>query len=532
MPIVELGHPDNQKYLYNTRAIVNLPYGLMTICSYLEQNTSKPLDIKIININDVLVAEYTKGNLIKDTKQYFENYVAKEVDCFKPNIVGISLMFNIGFVLLDRVSGIITQNHPDSLVIVGGNLATVMHKEIAMKKDIDAVCYGEGELPFKYLAETDDLRTGIENNAAFVTKDKIRKGIKPTNYQISDLNALPPINFDYVNLTNFNEPKQKGTVYKNRFSKQPVSRILFTSRGCPFNCCFCSGFQVHGKKVRFMEVAKVLSDVKHMIENDGLTDLFICDDSFLLDIQRGKTILNEFIKLKINVYFPALLMRNIDDEVADLLAKLGNTFLNVSLESGSEYVLKEIIKKPLTIIQAKRAVQSLRKYNIKVLANVITGFPKETDEHRKECLETLQQIGFDWIFFMIALPLPGSRLYDECLKNGYLVNKNFCSPSLRKCNISTPMYSPEHIEKQAYMMNLHSNFIHNYNLLNKNFDECIKSFNNIVEKYPKHAFAYYGLMRAYQGKNKMDKASEYRSRFIELLQDKFWKKWAEYFNIL
>ena len=160
------------------------------------------------------------------------------------------------------------------------------------------------------------------------------------------------------------------------------------------------------------------------------------------------------------------------------------------------------------------------------------GSPGETDEHRKETLATLDDIGFNWVFFMIALPVPGSRLYAECKEHGYLVNDSFFSPSLTKCNIRTPSYSPAHIEKQAYMMNLHTNFIHNYDLRSGNYDGCIVSFNNVLNAYPGHAFAHYCLGKAYEGKGETGLALENRRKFEEITAGSaYWKEWAEFFGL-
>jgi len=532
MPIADLTDDRAQKYLFDTRAIVNIPYGLLSICTYVQEHAQKMIEFKIIDINDHLVTEYRLGNIINNGEEYFEDFIEAEAKRYEPDIVGISVMFNVGYQFLDRLTARIKRAVPQSLVIVGGNLATVLHEEIALKDDVDAVNFGEGEISVLQLVDSDNLYSHIQSNHAFVTKESLKEGIKPINRVVADLDTIPPIDFSYVDLSNFNLPKQKGTVYKKDFDQKMVSRIIYVSRGCPYNCNFCAGFNVHGKKVRFLSIERVVDDVKKMIETDKLTELFVCDDSFLIDKTRAKNILREFVKMKIHVNFPAILMRNIDDEVAELLAELGNTFQYTSMESGSDYVLKHIIQKPVTKDEAKRAVNSLRKFNISVLTNIVVGSPEETDEHRKETLETLYDIGFSWVFFMIALPIPGSRLYKQCKENGYLVNENFFSPSLTKCNIRTPVYSPEHIEKQAYMMNLHTNFIYNYNLRTGNYDESIVSFGNVINAFPGHAFAHYCLAKAYEGKGEHEFALANKNRFYELVNNSpYWKDWAVYFDL-
>lgn len=532
MPIVDLTRPEAQKELFDTRAIVNLPYGLLSICTYVQTYADADVELRIINVNDALVTEFRKGNIVADGVGYFEEFVAREARAYRADIVGISVMFNVNLRFLDRIAELVSEALPQAIIVVGGSLATVMHAEIAGHDNVDAVVYGEGEIPMLQLAESDDAWSHIQTDHAFVTKASLNVGVVPENLVVRDLDSIPPIDFSYANLDNFNLPKQKGTVYKKDFSNAKVARIIYVSRGCPYNCNFCAGSTVHGKRVRFLSEDRVIADVRRMIEEDGLAELFVCDDSFLIDKGRAKALLREFVRMGIEVSFPAILMRNIDDEIAELLARLGNRFQYTSMESGSAYVLRHIIQKPLSKSQARSAVGSLRKHGISVLTNIVVGSPGETDEHRRETLRELHEIGFSWVFFMIALPVPGSRLYEECVENGYLVSEEFHSPSLTRCNIRTPEYSPEHIERQAYMMNLHTNFVHNYNLRVGNYDECIVSFTNVAKSYPDHAFAYYGLARAFQAKGDVLAAQDNRGEFDALVaKDAFWRDWAGYFEL-
>ena len=290
MPITDLTDGGVQKYLFDTRAIVNLPYGLLSICTYVKEHAKKEVECKIIDINDHLVTEYRLGNIINNGQEYFEDFVEEEAKKYHPDIVGISVMFNVGYQFLDRLTGRIKKALPQSLLIVGGNLATVLHEEIALKNNVDAVNFGEGEFSVLQLVESDNIYLHIQSNDAFVTKESLKAGKRPVNRLVADLDVIPPIDFSYVNLSNFNLPRQKGTVYKKDFDPEMASRIIYASRGCPYNCNFCAGFNVHGKKVRFLSIERVVDDVKKMIGNAGLTELFVCDDSFLIDKARAKII--------------------------------------------------------------------------------------------------------------------------------------------------------------------------------------------------------------------------------------------------
>jgi len=516
------------------KSVEYLPHGLLSICSYVAEYATHDVDLKIVDLND----EMCKFNCASpvDLKLQIFDFLDKSIVDFAPDIVGVSIMFSISYAHLDEISRHVKKNAPNAMIIVGGNFATGLYHEIVSNNIIDAVCYGEGEIPFCQLVDSNNIWTHIEENPSFITKNSLKAGKTPFNNIVQDLDSLPEIKFEFINIPDYTRPITRKYVNDGEtYGDDPITLSIYSSRGCPFNCCFCACHVVHGKKTRFMSIKRFINEIKGMITRYKIQGLLINDDNFLLDKKRAKAILHELTKLNIKVYFLAIFVRNIDEEIAFLLKKLGTKNQLLAIESGSEFVLKSIIDKPLNKKEIINAVKCLRKHNIGIHTNVVIGFPGETDEHRRETLKTLSEIGFDWIRFLIVIPAPGSRLYSECKEKGYLVNDRFYSPgiSYNHCNIITPDYTPEYIEEQAYMMNLHANFIHNYNLTVRNYDKCITQFTNISKMVPSHAFAYYGLMKAYYGKGEKEVALQNKTKFEEITEkNSFWKKWAEYFNLV
>ena len=531
MPSMIIDDHKAAEYILERQAVSNISYGLLSICAYVKRYAKKEIELKMLDLNYEVFKAYQKET---DAKGPVFKVLNHAIESFKPDIVGISIMFNISYMYLEQAAECVKKYDPNTLVIVGGNLATSLYEEIMQSENIDCVAYGEGEIPFCQLIDSDDIREHLVKNPAFVTKDKLKAGIKPVNVLVEDLDSLPAVDFDLSDVKGYKLPTTRFFQREHGTNELPTALVIYTTRGCPFNCCFCACHIVHGKKVRFMSVEKVLKDVRLMIKKHDLKILMINDDNFLIDKARAKKILAELARLELIVAFPSLLLRNIDKETAFLLSKVGVTNQLVSIESGSEYVLKHIIDKPLTKEQIFSSVENLKNAGISVDTNVIIGFPGETDEHRQETLKTIYDVGFNWVHFIIALPVPGTRLYGQCKENNYLVNDdNFYSPDLSRCNIKTPEYEPEHIQHQAYMMNLHANFINNYNLRIGNYDECIKHFNSIIKTVPNHAFAYYGLMKAYEGKGEAEKAKANKSKFLKIINhEPFWKDYADYFNII
>lgn len=518
------------QYIFERQSVSTIPYGLLSICSYVRRNSSNRVEMEIFDLNHEIYKAYRDH--CADTKHSVYDALKREIERFCPDIVGISVMFNISYMYLEPVAAIVKRINSNIILIVGGNLATSLYAETLSDPHVDAVCYGEGEMPFCRLVDAEDVCQELIASPAMFTKKKMQAGLLPVNEMIQDLDTLPPIDFDFIDLSCF-----KGSMI--RFFQSDENKgelktlVIYTTRGCPYNCCFCAGHVVHGKKVRLMSVEKVLSDVRLMVEHHNIKCLMINDDNFLHQKARAKEIFRGLAALELQVVFPSLLIRNIDDEIAALLKQVGVKNQLVSIESGSEYVLKNIIHKPLTKAQIFTAVENMRRYGISVDTNVVIGFPGETDEHRQETLKTIRDVGFNWSHFLIALPVPGTSLYRECREKKYLVNSdNFYSPNLAKCNISTPEYTPEHIQWQAYMMNLHANFVNNYNLRIGQYNTCMLHFNSILKSVPDHAFAYYGLMKAHEGKGEREKATACRNKFEEIVhRDSFWKNYADYFQL-
>lgn len=530
-PIINIDNAEQTDFVMRRQSIENLPYGILSMCSYLKDRFKDALEINVIDLNVEIYKAYLGKN--KALKAHVEAVCRKAVREFQPDVVGISIMFTISYSYLESIARSIKELRPDAMLVVGGNFATSSYREILKNDDVNAVCYGEGEIPVAQLLESADMRNEVLGNTSFITKAGLDVARQHSNKMIEDLDLLPPIEFDYVEYGYYEKPKirifQKDS---SAVETEPVTLVLYTSRGCPFNCCFCACHVMHGKRVRYMSVERVVRDVTYMIARYGIECLFINDDNFLLNKARAKKILRELVALKIMVNFPSVLMRNIDDEVAGLLSQLGVTTQLVSIESGSDFVLKNIIDKPLRKEEMKDAVENLRRHGIGCDTNVIIGFPGETDAHREETLETVYALGFNWVYYFIVLPVPGTKLYKQCEENGYLVDRDFFSPNFSKCNIRTPECSPEHVEQQVYMMNLHTNFVHNYNLRTGNYDTCIRQFSNIITLYPDHAFAYHSLARAYAGKGDLESAEVQRVKFQDIIRhDPYWRQWADYFHL-
>ncbi|WP_234119673.1 B12-binding domain-containing radical SAM protein [Clostridium hydrogenum] len=503
----------------------SVPYGVLSIASYLQEYSKNCIDVKILDLS----SNYMESKEIKESiKQCLKE--------FKPDLVGVSVLTSLLYPYIKKYFDIVKEFDKDIFTFIGGIVATNLYKQLLDEfENIDAACYAEGEIPILELSEAENINELVDNHVSWITRNSIKAGKIPQLTFVEDLDQLPFIDFSLIDLSKYGA---RGWQV-NADLKKGEDRVLpiHTTRGCPFNCVFCCAAKTHGKKIRQMSAKRVIEHVKNMIDNYGMDILSIDDDQFLATKERSKEILRELAPFKLRLEAESgLSVRFIDDDMARLLKEAGLKSANLAIESGSKYVLKEIIDKPLTLDEIRSAVKNLRKYDFTVKAYLVLGLPGETDEHRRETVDFVNEVGFDMSSIFTATPFHGSRLYDICVKNGYINKEDAITsmPSAFHSVISTPEYSAEHISEQAFYINLNLNFVNNYNMRIGKLNDAKAFFYNVATKYPEHAFAHYYLARACEKLGESGELIESHDRkFNEIIDsDKEWKKYSLLFKLI
>jgi radical SAM superfamily enzyme YgiQ (UPF0313 family) len=509
--------------------IFTLPSGVLSMSAYIKAYLEREIHIEVIDLN---LEAFKLCSITTEITAELKNVIKEKIQRFQPDIIGISALFDTCYNHLELISAASKAVKNDALVVMGGGIATNLYNKILNDfPSIDALCFGEGEIPMCELSKAENVNEYFMSCSAWITRDSIKQGCVPQAVFVQNLDEIP---FPDYKLMNINEYSGRE-IDKLSSSKNSQQLSIYTSRGCPFNCVFCASGTVHGKKIRFMSVKKVIDEVKELVNSYNMGVLAIEDDHFLADKKRAKDILRKLSEFDLRIEFPnGMAIYAIDNKIGSLLKKAGVTTISLAMESGSDFVLKKIIDKPLKLDMVKSAVDILRNNEICVHCCIVLGLPGELETHRDETMQKILDTGFDWTYFNIAVPVVGSRLYDICKEKGYLINNDLGGHHTSKCNIKTSEIDPEYIEEKAYLMNLDANFVRNHNLLAGNYKKASLYFKDIVQTYPDHAFAHHCLAQSYEGLGgNAESISYHKNKFAELTNtNSMWAKYAKIFKLV
>ena len=381
-----------------------------------------------------------------------EREVVKYLKKFKPDLVGISSISTEYFNVTRHTAALIRKALPEAVIVMGGVIPTVMLEEAMRDRNVDYWVSGEGERSLPLLV--DALSRGAQDLSAVGGLAYWRGAVPVVNKQefISDLDSVPFPDYSALvgaTLTDYGNIRFKYA--PGLLARNYPSAVTITSRGCPYRCIFCAGRTVSGSKVRLRSAENVLEEVGLLWEQ-GIREVIFLDDHFLADRARAVKIMNGIMKKHKGLTWKCVNVTAwlLDEEIMRLMYKSGCTHITASIESGSQSVLTNIIKKPIRLDRVPEKLELAKAIGFDVIANFVVGFPGETWEQVRETFRYAEKLGADIVNFHIATPLPRTELMDICLEAkllpaDYLANISNYS-GYGKGLITTDEFTPAELE--------------------------------------------------------------------------------------
>lgn len=241
-----------------------------------------------------------------------------------------------------------------------------------------------------------------------------------------------------------------------------VNHNIMASRGCPFNCIFCS-IPAIDRRTRYRSVYKVVEEMKECLKYKNTKRFTFLDDTLTLNKKFITELCQEIIKQKLNIYFEGHTRANlVDAKIIRLMKRAGCGNLIFGVESGSERIRNTVIGKGIKNSDVKGAINLCHKYGIKADIYLMLGFPGETESEMIETVDYPHRVHPDVFGLHLTIPLPGARIWDISQKSKTIPKNTIDDYVTGKLgegfNESWPVYVPlgttrlkmEDLQRHAY----------------------------------------------------------------------------------
>lgn len=378
------------------------PFGLGYLATALRKN------------HDTQILDGIKENM---TPENFEEFLREN----KFDIIGIQL-FTFHINAVKEYIRVIKKVSPESKIILGGPHPSCDPNNIFYYfPDIDFAFRGEAEIGLAKLmnlinADENIKEDDLKEIPGLIWRNKENKTAVNNQIFTEDLDALGYPSWDLLKPDTY-PLAPHGAFFKN----YPIAPIIIT-RGCPFNCTFCAGRLVSGRKIRRRSVGSVIQEIKELYHKYGIREIHIEDDNFTFYRDLVMEFCDELKKNNLNISWVCPNGVRLDTLDKELLLKMKGTglySLSVGVESGSDRVLAHM-QKSLNTEKIKEKVALIRETGLEVIGFFVIGYPTES---RKDILDTIKfakKLDLKRANFTIFKPFPGTPMTDKLIADNEL----------------------------------------------------------------------------------------------------------------
>lgn len=258
-----------------------------------------------------------------------------------------------------------------------------------------------------------------------------------------DLDRIPFVSSVYKRHLNIKDYYLSQTLY-------PEVQI-FTGRGCPFHCTFCSWPEnLMGRKYRSRTADNIVDEFEYICQElPEVKEIFIEDDTFTINKSLVLDVCRKIRERRLDVTWSCNARATLDYSTLQEMKSAGCRLLIVGYESGNDEILKTI-RKGVDTQQMRAFTKDAKRAGLLVHGDFIIGLPGETHETAQITFDYIREIKPDILQVAVATPIPGTVFYDSVKKDGYLLIDDMCESidknGYQRCIISYPNFSQKDIE--------------------------------------------------------------------------------------
>jgi len=377
-----------------------------------------------VNILDCLLRGWNREQEIDDqivrvglSDIDIEHYIEE----FNPDLVGINCQFSRQYKIHHNIFSLVKRVKPECIILAGGAHVTICPDEVLGDNSCDFVLLGEAEESFKDLILKLNQNVDITSVDGLGWKENGKIYINEKKKWITDLDSIPFPAYDIMDLEKyFGLTPSHGFRHKDRFCP------IITSRGCPAKCTFCSASRVWGNKFRVRSVDNVINEMRLLKNKYNIEELMFEDDNVTANPKRAKELFLRMDKENFNFVWDTpngVGAWSMDEEMIDLMKQSGCIKLNFPVESGSQNVLNNVIKKPLNLDKVKKLIRHCQKISLDYGMFIVIGLPGEKLSDMWQSFRFAANCGVYVPHISVATPYPGTELFSICKEKSYFARE-------------------------------------------------------------------------------------------------------------
>jgi len=366
-------------------------------------------------------------------------------DAFRTRIAGVpsdiigitstTLLYNSAKTVME----IAREVHPNAINMIGGSHVSFWDTNALNEtKAFDVIVRKEGELTFMDLLQR--ISANEDYSEVIGTTVRTKDGQIHQNADrpyLHDLDSLPSPAYHLLPLDSYH--RMGKTIFP-----------IVTSRGCVQWCDFCSTVRMFGRGYRTRSSKKVVDDMEMLHKKYGESQFTFYDDAFTINRNHTLEMCADIKARGLNVEWDCeTRVDAVDKELLEKMHDAGCITIWFGVESGSEKILGKMHKK-INPEQVKNAFKMAQKAGMMTIASAVIGFPGETEETALETINFINSLNPDDIGCYIATPYPGTPMYDEVVKNGWLRVTDFNKYDTATPTFETPDLSMERLREIKY----------------------------------------------------------------------------------
>lgn len=365
---------------------------------------------------------------------------------FQPDVVGVSV-YTCETPILDPVVRIVRAYSPTVPLLAGGIHAVVDPESVLDLPGIDAVCTGEGEESFaEYLRRLEKGEDVTGTPTFLFRKDGALVRNPPTAF-LQDLDALPLMDRTVADLQEVIDANN-GTI-----------NLIF-SRGCPWNCMFCSNRILKkgntGNYARLRGVPSIMTELEALHAKYRFRHITFRDDTFTWNREWALELVREYRKRFKTPFDIFSRVDTLDPEMMDELKASGCQHIFLGLDSGNDEIRNTVLHKEQSNEDLYKVTDYMFQIGLIPMISNIVGLPYETYQQHLDTIAVNKRVHRRPVFsptagacpkIWVFTPWPGSDLYRLAVKEGWMKPRAQLKKVYRESVLEMPQFPPRDIDR-------------------------------------------------------------------------------------